>query len=121
MRLFNNFVELRPGSVKQLETQLQEMGAFPQSSRSPKEAIYDSARAVWKFVGSCFREQHSSVSKEGNLLPLEENEQRGNTPHQSDPSHHHNSKTAINKSTLLLLLCVDKEDSGTPLHQEYFN
>lgn len=116
--LFDDFDELELGSVKQLEIQLQERGGSFESSHSLQKAIYETFRAVWRFIERCFRWQHSSASDEGNILPLEENGQQANGRHQSHPAPRHDSKSALNKDDFLLLLCIDKGDTETPLHQK---
>ncbi|KAL4861675.1 hypothetical protein BDV12DRAFT_179897 [Aspergillus spectabilis] len=118
LRLFDDFTELEFGSVKELEIELQELGCSTQRNRDLRMTLFEFLRVLWKRAEHYLQKQRSSNSQRENMLPIKEIRQPPNGPHQSNATQQPNEPSAKCQDTLHLLLCIDKENSGTPLQQE---
>lgn len=124
VRLFDDFIELESGSVKELEIELQELGRSTQRTRNLGKSIFEVFGALWRPTDHNLQKQRLSNSYRGNMLPLEEIRQPPNALYRSNAAQQPSQPSqpsAKCQDTLRLLLCVDKRKSGTPLHQEHID
>ena len=105
--------------MKELERELQELDGSANRTRNLGQIISEGFGALWKPIEHRLQKRRPSNSNRGNMLPLEEIRQRSNVLPRSNATQQPNQSGARCQDTLHLLLCIEKGNSGTPLHQEH--
>lgn len=115
MRLFDDYTKLKPGSVRELERELQELGGPAHNTQNLAQITYGVFRGLRRFVKNTFQEQQSDFNG-GGILPL--NREQSNTRIQSNAGLQPSSNGVRQQDSLHLLLCIDKARFKTLLLQE---